>query len=168
MDEEEGTSCYFFLESLFVCLLLCSRDSKKIRHVWLLQIWKTAQLQAAIQICLGSLRILGVYTILCRFEHSQSRLLCMVFNHKQWLMYGYDVHLRPMPLGYAGTIYNCNPSMLQDLGLQRTVAKEILKKLHMHAITSLHNIIKERRYFENNGRYALQARGNRIQKTGGS
>ncbi len=76
-------------------------------------------------------------------------------------MYGYDVLLRPMPLGYAGTIYNCNLSMLQDLGQQRTVAKGVLKKLHMHAITSLHNIIKERRYLENNGRYALQARGNR-------
>ncbi len=76
-------------------------------------------------------------------------------------MYGYDVHLRPMPLGYAGTIYNCNLSMLQDLGLQRTVAKGVLKKLHMHAITCLHNIIKERRYLKNNGRYALQARGNR-------
>ncbi len=59
--------------------------------------------------------------------------------------------------GYAGTIYNCNLSMLQDLGLQRTVAKGVLKKLHMHAITSLHNIIKERRYVENNSRYALQA-----------
>ncbi len=46
--------------------------------------------------------------------------------------------------------------MLQDLGLQRTVAKGVLKKLHMHAITSLHNIMKERRYLENNGRYALQ------------
>ena len=76
-------------------------------------------------------------------------------------LYGYYVHLRPMPLGYAGTIYNCNLSMLQDLGLQRTVAKGVLKKLHMHAVTSLHNIIKERRYLENNGRYALQARGNR-------
>jgi len=42
-------------------------------------------------------------------------------------MYGYDVQLRPMPLVYAGTIYNCNLSMLQDLGLQRTVAKGVLK-----------------------------------------
>ncbi len=69
-------------------------------------------------------------------------------------MYGYDVQLRPMPLGYAGTIYNCNVSMLQDLGLQRTVAKGVLKKLRTHAILCLHNIIKERRYLENNGRYA--------------
>ena len=76
-------------------------------------------------------------------------------------MYGYDVQLRPMPLGYAGTIYNCNLSMLQDLGLQRTVAKGVLKKMHTHAILCLHNIIKERRYLENNGRHALQARGNR-------
>ena len=63
-------------------------------------------------------------------------------------MYGCDVHLRPMPLGYAGTIYICNLSMLQDFGLQRTAAKGVLKKLHMHAITSLHNLIKERRYLE--------------------
>ena len=51
--------------------------------------------------------------------------------------------------------------MLQDLGLQRAVANGVLRKLHMHAITSLHNVIKARRYLENNGRYALQARGNR-------
>ena len=74
-------------------------------------------------------------------------------------MYGYDVHLRPMPLGDAGTMYNCNLSMMQDLGLQRPVAKGVMMRLHMHAITSLHNIIKGRRYLENNGRYALQARG---------
>ena len=69
-------------------------------------------------------------------------------------MYGYDVHVRPMPLGYAGSNYNCNLSMLQDLGLQRTVAKGVLRKLHMRAITSPHNIIK--RYLENSSRYALQ------------
>ena len=50
--------------------------------------------------------------------------------------------------------------MLQDLGLQRTVAKGVVKKLHMHAVISLQNIIKERKYLENNGRYALQARSN--------
>ena len=76
-------------------------------------------------------------------------------------MYEYDVHLRPMPLGYAGTIYKCNLSMLQDLGLQTTVAKGVVKKLHMHAITCLHKAIKERRYLDNNCRYALQTRGNR-------
>jgi len=81
-------------------------------------------------------------------------------------MYGYDVQLRPMPLGYAGTIYNCNLSMLQDLGLQRTVAIGVLKKLHTHAILCLHNIIKERRYLENNGRYALQARKQEEQRGG--
>ena len=69
-------------------------------------------------------------------------------------MYGYDVHLRPMPLGYTGSNYNCNLSMLQDLGLERTVAQGVLRKLHMRAITSPHNIIK--RYLENSSRYALQ------------
>ena len=69
-------------------------------------------------------------------------------------MYGYDVHPRPMPLGYTGSNYNCSLSMLQDLGLERTVAKGVLRKLHMRAITSPHNIIK--RYLENGSRYALQ------------
>ena len=50
--------------------------------------------------------------------------------------------------------------MLQDLGLQRAVAKKVLKKLHIHAIACLHNIIKERRYLERRGRYAMQAKGN--------
>ena len=76
-------------------------------------------------------------------------------------MCGYDVQLRPMPLGYAGTIYIFDLSMLQELGLQRLVAKGVLNKVLMHAITSLHNIIKERRFLQNTGRYALQARGNR-------
>ena len=71
-------------------------------------------------------------------------------------MYTSDVHLRRMPLGYAGTIYNCNLSMLQVLGLHKTMAKRVLKKLHMHAITSPHNIIKEKRSLENSNRYALQ------------
>ena len=85
-------------------------------------------------------------------------------------MYGYDVHLRPMPLGYAGTICNCNLSMLQDLGLQRTVAKGVLKKLHIYA-TQSHPYTTSSRKGDTwktmhgmawpYGRYALQARGNR-------
>ena len=51
-------------------------------------------------------------------------------------------------------------AMLQDLGLQRAVAKHVLKNLHSHAIVCLHNIIKERTYLERRGRYALQGRGN--------
>ena len=33
-----------------------------------------------------------------------------------------------MPLGYAGTIYKCNMSLLEDLGVQRTGAKTVLNK----------------------------------------
>ena len=49
--------------------------------------------------------------------------------------YGYDVRLGPMPLGYAGTIYGSNRSVLQELGLSRSAAKTVLKRLHLHAIT---------------------------------
>ena len=60
-------------------------------------------------------------------------------------VYGYDLHLRPMALGYAGTIaYNCNLSMLQDLELQKTLVKGVLKQLHMHAIKSLQCVASKR------------------------
>ena len=74
-------------------------------------------------------------------------------------IYGYDVRLGPMPLGYAGTVYTTNLSVLQEFGLNRSEAKTVLKRLHLHAIKCLHNIVKERRYLERNGRYAMQARG---------
>jgi len=65
----------------------------------------------------------------------------------------------------------CGPALCNDcsecFGLQRTVAKGVLKKLHTHAILCLHNIIKERRYLENNGIYALQAGGNRRNNAAG-
>ena len=64
-----------------------------------------------------------------------------------------------MPLGYAGTVYTLNLSVLQEFGLNRSAAKTVLKTLHLHAIRCLHNIVKERRYLERNGRYAVQARG---------
>ena len=54
---------------------------------------------------------------------------------------GYDVPVRPVQLGYAGTIYSCN-MLLEDLGLHRTVAKTVLKKLHMHALVCLHTTSK--------------------------
>ena len=70
-----------------------------------------------------------------------------------------DVWLRPVPLGYAGTTYISKLSVLQELGLNRSAAKSMLKKLHLHAISCLHNIIQERKYLEGIGRYAMQARG---------
>ena len=56
--------------------------------------------------------------------------------------YGYDVRPGPMPLGYAGTIYINNLSVLQELGLSRSAAKTVLKRLHLHAISCLHNLLR--------------------------
>ena len=50
-----------------------------------------------------------------------------------------------MPLGYAGTIHSCNLSMLQDLGLQRTMANGVL-------------------ILGKNGRYASQAIGGTLRR----
>ena len=60
--DKDNASCYFVPDWQSVCLLLCSWDWKKVRHVWAVQIWEVAQLQAAIQICL----------IWRGFEYSQS------------------------------------------------------------------------------------------------
>ena len=49
-------------------------------------------------------------------------------------IYGYDVHLRPLPLGYAGTIYKTNLTAVMDFAISRTKALAVPKKLHMHAI----------------------------------
>ena len=46
-------------------------------------------------------------------------------------IYRYDVRLGPMPLGYAGTIYTNNLSVLQKFGLNRSAAKTVLKRLRM-------------------------------------
>ena len=70
--------------------------------------------------------------------------------------YGYDVHLLPFPLGLAGTIYKSNCDALQDLGLGRSSSLTTLRKLHVHAIKCLHNIIKARRYLERHTRLSRQ------------
>ena len=64
-------------------------------------------------------------------------------------IYDYDVHLRPLPLGYAGSIYKKNLKAVMDLGISRTAALAVLKKLNMHAIRCLHNIITARKKGKN-------------------
>ena len=41
-------------------------------------------------------------------------------------IYDYNVHLRPLPLGYAGSIYKTNITA-------------VLKKLHINSVRCLHN-----------------------------
>ena len=62
--------------------------------------------------------------------------------------WGYDVQLRPLPLGFAGTIYKSNLKALIDLGITGHQSLSILRKLHIHAITCLHSTIRERRYLK--------------------
>jgi len=57
-------------------------------------------------------------------------------------------YLRPLPLGVAGTIYKTNLTTLMDLGITRHQSLATLRKLHIHAISCLHNITTERRYLE--------------------
>ena len=59
--------------------------------------------------------------------------------------YGYDMHLKALPLGFAGTVYKSNLEALMHFGMNETKAKSTLCKLHTQAITCLHNITKARR-----------------------
>ena len=51
------------------------------------------------------------------------------------LEYGYHCIYSAFPLGHAGAIYKANFSVLtEQLGVPKTEARTMLKKLHMHAI----------------------------------
>jgi len=69
-------------------------------------------------------------------------------------MFGHAVHLRPLPLGYAGTIYIVNAARP---GTAKNSGQRSSKKLHMYTIPTQHHQGKE----IPNGGYALQARGTR-------
>ena len=57
------------------------------------------------------------------------------------LEYGYECAYMAFPLGHVGAIYNTYFMALTEyLGVPKTEACTLLKKLHMHAITCLHNI----------------------------
>ena len=59
-------------------------------------------------------------------------------------MSGYE-HLRPMPVGYSGTLYRTNLTTSTDIGLARTQAVSVIRKLQLHAIAYLQHIFTARR-----------------------
>lgn len=58
------------------------------------------------------------------------------------------MYLKPAPLGFAGTVYKLKPSVKQealvDLGTTKHQSLSVFHKLHMHAMTCLHDIMKKR------------------------
>ena len=71
------------------------------------------------------------------FQEKTQQHQALVHALTQW---GYDVHLRPLPLGFAGTVYKSNLESQVDLGITRHQSLSVLRKLHMQAITCLHNL----------------------------
>ena len=75
------------------------------------------------------------------------------------LEYGYHCIYMAFPLGHAGAIYKPNFTVLtEQLGVPKTEAHTMLKKLHIHAIICLHNIIKCRRHLEACHRHGARRR----------
>ncbi len=50
--------------------------------------------------------------------------------------------------GVAGTIYKETSANLQELGMDKTATEKCLKKIHIQTLSSLHNIVKMRRWME--------------------
>jgi len=94
------------------------------------------------------------YEEIWQTKTEQHQTLIRLLTH-----FGYEVHLRPLPLGVAGTIYKTNLTTLVDLGITRHQSSGTLRKLHIHAISCLHNIIKERRYLERFQRHTKDHKG---------
>ena len=75
------------------------------------------------------------------------------------LEYGYHCSCMAFPLGHAGAIYKPNFTVLTEQpGVPKTEARTMLKKLHIHAIVCLHNIIKCRRHLEACHRHGARRR----------
>ncbi len=79
------------------------------------------------------------YEEIWQTKTEQHQTLIRLLTH-----FGYEVHLRPLPLGVAGTVYKTNLTTLVDLGITRHQSLGTLRKLHIHAISCLHNIIKKK------------------------
>ena len=62
--------------------------------------------------------------------------------------YGYEVIAVPIILGFYGTILPTTVQSAQTSGVERVRGIRLMNTLHVHAITSLHTIIKLRRKLE--------------------
>ena len=68
---------------------------------------------------------------------------------KLLLEYGYECTYMALPLEHAIVLYKTKfTELTEHLGVRKTEACTLLKKLHMLAIICLHNIIKCRRHLE--------------------
>ena len=88
-----------------------------------------------------------------KFQEKTQQHQALVNALTQW---GYDVRrlvyiMKVLAKAFTiriCTVYKSNLETLVDLGITRHQSLSVLRKLHMHASTCLHNIIKERRYLE--------------------
>ena len=62
--------------------------------------------------------------------------------------YGYEVIAVPVILGFYGTNFTTTVQTAQTFGVERVRGNRLMNTLHVHAITSLHTIIKLRRKLE--------------------
>ena len=61
---------------------------------------------------------------------------------------GFEAILEPIVLGTTGGIFTSTNSLLRQLGIEKTRLHRLNKKLHLHSILNMHNLIKLRRVKE--------------------
>ncbi len=66
--------------------------------------------------------------------------------------YGYDVQVKTLIMGHGGFFYHTSKETLVSIGIKEENATKVLKKVHMHTIKCLHNIVIERRILENDSK----------------
>ena len=62
--------------------------------------------------------------------------------------YGYKVAVLPVILGFSGSHFHTTTHAFKQLGIEHSAMATLMRKLHEHAVTSLHNIVVSRRVLE--------------------
>ncbi len=66
--------------------------------------------------------------------------------------YGYDIQVKTLIMGHGGCFYHRSKETLVSIGIKEENTTKVLKKVHMHTIKCLHNIVIERRILENDSK----------------
>ena len=73
-------------------------------------------------------------------QHAQLKSLLLARGH--------TVSVLPIVLGNTGSVYTTNADVLRALGVNRATRERLLTSLSIHAVTSMHKIIRTRRQLE--------------------
>ena len=86
-------------------------------------------------------------------QHAQLKSLLLARGH--------TVSVLPIVLGNTGSVYTTNADVLRALGVNRATKERLLTSLSIHAVISMHKIIRTRRQLEHTGDSPCSSCGDR-------